>query len=74
MDAKKLKKEQKQVNEEKQGIIVRDFKVGNTRIKINDAYCRERTQTDVQAILARISRRAQKQLATQTKYIKLWIP
>jgi len=59
----------KQDYSEKQGVIMRDFKVGNTRILINDAYCCDKTSTDVQAILARISNRVQKQLFAQTAYI-----
>ena len=31
--------------------IVRDFMIGNTRIKIADNYCRDKTPEDVQRIL-----------------------
>ncbi|MDE6838531.1 MAG: hypothetical protein K2P33_09045 [Acutalibacter sp.] len=39
--------------------IVRDFMVGNTRIKIADNYCRDKTPEDVQRILKKIARDAQ---------------
>ena len=32
--------------------------VGNTRIKINDAYCRDKTPADAEAILAEIAENA----------------
>lgn len=35
--------------------IVRDFTVGNTRIKIADDCCRDKTPEDVRKILRRIS-------------------
>ena len=50
---------------EKQGNIVKEFTIGNTRIKINDAYCRDKTPADVQKILAGIAIRAQEQLTAQ---------
>lgn len=39
--------------------IVRDFMIGNTRIKIADNYCRDKTPEDVQRILRKIARDAQ---------------
>lgn len=39
--------------------IVRDFTVGNTRIKIADDCCRDKTPEDVQRILKEIAREAQ---------------
>lgn len=39
--------------------IVRDFTVGNTRIKIADDYCRDKTPEDVDRILKEIARAAQ---------------
>lgn len=39
--------------------IVRDFMVGNTRIKIADDYCRDKTPEDVQRILKEIAQEAQ---------------
>ena len=39
--------------------IVRDFTVGNTRIRIADDCCRDKTPEEVQAILKRIAQRAQ---------------
>ena len=39
--------------------IVRDFTIGNTRIKIADDYCRDKTPEEVQEILKRIAIRAQ---------------
>lgn len=59
------KKEQRRIEIEAQGEVVKDFKVGNTRIKINDAYCRDKTPADVEAILAGIASRAQAQLMAQ---------
>lgn len=45
--------------------IVEDFKIGNSRIMICDDYCRNTTPAEVEAILARIARRAQVQLSAQ---------
>ncbi len=39
--------------------IVRDFTVGNTRIKIADDCCRDKTPEDVQKILRRIAQMVQ---------------
>lgn len=39
--------------------IVRDFTVGNTRIKIADDCCRDKTPEDVQKILREIAQMAQ---------------
>lgn len=39
--------------------IVRDFTVGNTRIKIADDCCRDKTPEDVQRILKEIAQMAQ---------------
>lgn len=39
--------------------IVRDFYIGNTRIKIADNCCRDKTPEDVQRILQKIARDAQ---------------
>lgn len=41
--------------------VVRDFTIGNTRIKIADDYCRSGFEVDM--ILRRIARRAQRQLS-----------
>ena len=48
-----------------EGNVVKDFKIGNTRIKICDDYCRDKTPEDVQAILDRIASRVEDQLAMQ---------
>ena len=40
--------------------VVRDFQIGNTRIKIADNYC-QKTACEVDRILKRISERAQRQ-------------
>ena len=45
--------------ERKKNNVVEEFKIGNTRIKICDDYCYNRLDTDVEAILAKIARRAQ---------------
>lgn len=42
--------------------IVRDFTVGNTRIKIADDCCRDRTPEDVKRILRQIARTAQEHI------------
>ena len=49
-----------------EGNVVKDFKIGRTRIKICDDYCRDKTPEAVQAILDRIALRAGEQLAIQT--------
>lgn len=43
----------------KENNIVEEFKLGNTSVKICDDYCINRLDTDVEAILTRIARRAQ---------------
>ena len=48
------------------GNVVKDFQIGNTRIKICDDYCRDTSSEEVQAILDRIANRVQEQLAMQT--------
>lgn len=40
--------------------VVRDFKIGNTRIKIADNYCKK-TACEVEQILKRITEQAQRQ-------------
>lgn len=37
-----------------------EYKIGNTRVKICDDYCRNRTQDDIELILKRIAERALK--------------
>lgn len=46
-----------------QGNVVKAFHIGNTRVKICDDYCRDRTSADVEQILERIARRALEQFA-----------
>ena len=48
-----------------EGNVVKAFNIGNTRIKICDDYCYDKTPEAVQAILDRIAYRAQNQLAMQ---------
>ena len=48
-----------------EGNVVKDFLIGNTRIKICDDYCRDTTPEAVQAILTRIADRTGEQLAMQ---------
>ena len=43
----------------KENNIVEEFKLGNTSIKICDDYCYNRLDTDIEAILNSIARRAQ---------------
>lgn len=50
--------------------VVRDFTIGNTRIKIADNYCKK-TACEVEQILKRIAEQAQRQFcaaATAGKY------
>lgn len=48
-----------------QGNIVKDFKIGNTRIKICDDYCYDKKTEAVQAILERIALKIESQLVVQ---------
>ena len=48
-----------------EGNVVKDFLIGNTRIKICDDYCRDTTPEAVQAILDRIADRTGEQLVMQ---------
>ena len=45
-----------------EGNVVCDFKAGNTRIKICDNCCRDKTPEQVEAILQRAARKAQESL------------
>lgn len=50
--------------------VVRDFQIGNTRIKIADDYCKK-TTCEVERLLKRIAEQAQRQFsaaATTGKY------
>lgn len=47
--------------------IVREFKVGNTRIKIADNYCRDKTREEVVEALAEIARTAQAYLSADAE-------
>lgn len=53
----KSKKRNREMTEEPH--IVRDFTIGNTRIKIADNCCRDKTPEDVQKILKEIAQIAQ---------------
>jgi len=48
-----------------EGNVVKDFLIGNTRIKICDDYCRDTTSETAQVILDRIADRTQEQLSIQ---------
>ena len=48
-----------------EGNVVKDFQIGNTRIKICDDYCRDTTPEAVQSIIDRIANRVQEQLVMQ---------
>ena len=48
-----------------EGNIVREFSIGNTKIKICDDYCRDKTKQDVERILERIASNAQAKLSAQ---------
>lgn len=38
------------------GNVVEEFTVGNTRVKICDDYCRDKSHAEVEAVLDRIAR------------------
>ncbi len=44
--------------------IVKEFSIGNTRIKIADNYCSGRTHEEVKSALRRIARSAQEHIST----------
>lgn len=46
----------------KEGKIAKDFKIGNTRIKIATDFCEDKTPEEVQMILERISIAAKQSL------------
>lgn len=48
-----------------EGHVVKDFKLGGTRIKICDDYCRDKTPEAVQATLDRIALKTQSQFIMQ---------
>jgi len=48
-----------------EGHVVKDFKLGDTRIKICDDYCQDKTPEAIQTILDRIAPQTQTQLAIQ---------
>lgn len=37
------------------GNVVKEFNIGNTRVKICDDYCRKKSAQDIEAILLRIA-------------------
>lgn len=45
--------------------IVREYKRGNTRIKIADNYCRDKTPEEVKATLRKIARAVQAAIKTE---------
>jgi len=53
------------VSNKRDGNVVKDFKIGNTRIKICDDYCRDKQPEVVQATLDRIALRVGEHLAIQ---------
>lgn len=55
----------------KEGHVVEEFMIGNTKVKICDDYCREKTPEEVDAILKRIAKRAQIALTEQARQGKL---
>ena len=54
--------------------IVRDFTVGNTRIKIADDCCRDKTPEDVRRILKEIAQAAQAATAFQRNLGRITLP
>ena len=45
--------------------IVLDYKIGNTRIKIADNYCANKTAEDVKRILRDVAKKAQRSLSAE---------
>ncbi len=45
--------------------IVRDYYIGNTRIKIADNHCANKTAEDVKRILRDVARKAQRSLSAE---------
>lgn len=50
--------------------IVEEFEIGNTKVKISDEYCRDKTEDEVTAILDRIARNALPSIANNNKQDK----
>lgn len=40
------------------GNVVKEFKIGNTKVRICDDYCRNRTKAEIEEILRRIAKNA----------------
>lgn len=47
--------------------FVEEFEIGNTKVKISDEYCRDKTEEDVKDILNRIARGALPCIANDNK-------
>lgn len=45
--------------------IVQEFNIGNTRVKIADNYCADKTPGDVQKVLDKMARTAQEHFAAE---------
>jgi hypothetical protein len=56
------------IAEAETGNVVREFSIGNTRIKMCDDYCRDKTSEDIELILQRIARTAFEQLSVTTTF------
>ena len=52
--------------EDRQGQVVKEYKVGNTHIKVRDDYYYTKTQEDVEEILLLIANKVQILLSAQT--------
>lgn len=48
-------------------VIVEDYKIGNTRIKIADDYCSSKSAEDVEKILHRVAVSAQRHFIREQK-------
>ena len=57
-----------------QGNVVKDYYIGDTRVKICDDYCRDCTPQEIDEILKRIARRAQIALSAAVDGIKKIVP
>jgi hypothetical protein len=59
-----------EVMEEREGQVVKEYKVGNTHVKVLDDFYYTKTPEDVEAILVRIANKVQVLLSAQSTEIK----
>ena len=51
------------------GNVVKEFSIGNTKVKICDDYCRNKSQAEIEEILRRIAKNALGQLNAINKSV-----